>query len=95
MVNETHIARVSGAEEDVDTKRVPHDETKFALMANLYVSEGQKGKVCSERFSINQFLNNHITLYLSLSHSLSLSLLLPISNALCHPRSRSHLRYST
>lgn len=46
-VNETHIARVTpDADEKCATMKVPHDETKFALMANLFVSEGQSGKVC-------------------------------------------------
>lgn len=47
IVNETHIARVTpDAEEDCDAKKVPPNETKFALMANLYVSEGARGQVC-------------------------------------------------
>lgn len=45
-VNETHIARVTPGDESCATMKVPHDETKFALMANLFVSEGQSGKVC-------------------------------------------------
>lgn len=45
LVNETHIARVTPGDELCATLKVPHDETKFALMANLYVSEGQKGQV--------------------------------------------------
>lgn len=53
VVNETHIARVTAdATEDVNTIRVPHDETRFALMANLYVSEGQPGKVSFIMFSL-------------------------------------------
>lgn len=45
-MNETHIARVTPGDELCATLKVPHDETKFALMANLYVSEGQRGQVC-------------------------------------------------
>lgn len=46
-MNGTHIARVTpDADELCATMKVPHDETKFALMANLFVSEGQSGKVC-------------------------------------------------
>lgn len=47
VVNETHYARVTPSpDEDCDCKKVPATETKFALMANLYVSEGATGKVC-------------------------------------------------
>lgn len=47
-VNETHISRVTpDAGELCATMKVPHNETKFALMANLFVSEGQSGKVCT------------------------------------------------
>lgn len=45
VVNETHIARVTPGDESCATIKVPHNETNFALMANLYVSEGQAGKV--------------------------------------------------
>lgn len=45
-MNETHIARVTPGDEDCDAKKVPPNETKFALMANLYVSEGEQGQVC-------------------------------------------------
>lgn len=51
LVNETHIARVTPGDESCATLKVPHDETKFALMANLYVSEGQKGQVSMHSIS--------------------------------------------
>ncbi|XP_031640187.1 ester hydrolase C11orf54 homolog [Contarinia nasturtii] len=60
VVNETHIARVTPGDELCDTQKVPHNETKFALMANLYVSEGQKGKVlhvkCKKRLRADNFI---------------------------------------
>lgn len=46
VTNETHIARVTPGDESCATIKVPQNETKFALMANLFVSEGQPGKVC-------------------------------------------------
>lgn len=60
VVNETHIARVTPGNELCATIKVPQNETKFALMANLYVSEGQKGKVvrvkCKKRLGADNFI---------------------------------------
>lgn len=48
VVNETHIARVTPGNELCDTIKVPQDETKCALLANFFISEGQAGKVCQD-----------------------------------------------
>lgn len=49
LINETHIARVTPGDESCATVKVPQTETKCALLANLYLSEGQKGKVSTFR----------------------------------------------
>lgn len=52
LENETHIARVTPGDESCMQMKVPHAETKCALLANLYLSEGQKGKVSKLRKKI-------------------------------------------
>lgn len=55
LVNETHIVRVTASDESCMRMKVPHAETKCALLANLYLSEGQKGKVSENKLWANIF----------------------------------------
>lgn len=61
VINETHIARVTPGDESCACIKVPHNETNFALMANLFVSEGQTGKVlhikCKNRLGSDNFIS--------------------------------------
>lgn len=43
--NETWIAHIVGEDEHCCTEQVPKQETRSALLGNLYCSEGLPGKV--------------------------------------------------
>lgn len=45
IANETYVARVTAPNESCLTVKAASDETRFALLANLYLSEGVNGKV--------------------------------------------------
>lgn len=45
LVNNTYIAQVMPSDESCITAKATPTETRFALLANLYLSEGENGKV--------------------------------------------------
>lgn len=62
VINESHIARVTTGDELCELSKVPHQETKCALLANLYLSEGKPGRVlrvnCKRRIGKDNFITS-------------------------------------
>jgi len=60
LVNETHTARIVG--DGMELQKVPTDETRTALLGNLFVSEGKAGKVlkvvCKKRTGSENFISS-------------------------------------
>jgi hypothetical protein len=70
IVNETHVAKTVSS--GFEASKVPHSETRTALLGNLYVCEGNPGKVlkvhCKKRTGDENFISamrltlaNHFT----------------------------------
>ncbi|XP_031627178.1 ester hydrolase C11orf54 homolog [Contarinia nasturtii] len=60
LVNETHFAALTAGDELCDTVKYPQVQSKFAFLANLFVSEGLRGKVlhvkCKKRTGKSDFI---------------------------------------
>lgn len=60
VISESHIARVSPGDESCELIKVPNTETKCALLASLFLSEGKPGQVlcikCKRRTGQNNFI---------------------------------------
>lgn len=60
VTNETHISRVDG-NGTMEVQKVPETETRSALLGNVFLSEGQQGKVlkvsCKKRIGSENFIS--------------------------------------
>lgn len=51
IINKTHIAKVKvEGSEEINVSVLPSNETRFALLANLFFCEGIQSKVLSDLF---------------------------------------------
>lgn len=62
VISETHVARVTPDNESCVLIKVPNTETKCALLANLFLSEGKSGQVlrvhCKHRIGQDNFISS-------------------------------------
>ncbi|XP_070496607.1 ester hydrolase C11orf54 homolog [Chironomus tepperi] len=60
IINETHISRVTD-DGSMDVQKVPSNETRSALLGNVFISEGKVGKVlkvsCKKRIGSENFIS--------------------------------------
>lgn len=60
VVNETHMARTI-TREKIELSKVPHSETRCALLGNIFLSEGKRGKVIKVNAKIRKGNENFIS----------------------------------
>lgn len=62
VTNNSYAARVSAVDEHCELIKLPESETRCAVLANLYVSEGQPGQVlrikCKNRIGDDSLITN-------------------------------------
>jgi len=62
VISESHLARVTAGDEQCELQKIPNTETKCALLANLFLSEGKPGQVlrvnCKRRTGADNFITS-------------------------------------
>lgn len=62
VISESHLAKVTGIDEHCELQKIPNTETKCALLANLFLSEGKPGQVlrvnCKKRTGPDNFITS-------------------------------------
>lgn len=62
MVNNSHLAKVTPGDEQCELQRFPNEETRCALLGNLFLSEGKSGNVlhvhCKRRIGEKNFIQS-------------------------------------